>query len=98
MQKYVGKICIIRGDRSGVFFGEVVSVDGHNVILKNARCLYYWAKAATILQLSIEGDKEPENCKFTMPVDEMGILDAIEIIPCAEEAIKNIDSVKVWKK
>ena len=98
MQKYVGKICIIRGDRSGVFFGEVVSVEGQNVILKNARRLWYWAKAATLSQLATEGDKEPQNCKFSMLVSEIGILDAIEITPCTEEAIKNIDSVKVWKK
>ena len=44
-----------------------------------------------------EGTKNPENCKFTVYVDSITILDAVEIIPCTDEAIKSIEEVKVWK-
>ena len=45
----------------------------------------------------MEGVKYPENCKFTVVVNEIIVIDTIEIIPCTEEAIKNLESVKVWK-
>ena len=45
----------------------------------------------------MEGTKNPENCKFTVYVDSITILDAVEIIPCTDEAIKSIEEVKVWK-
>ena len=45
----------------------------------------------------MEGVKYPEDCKFTVAANEIIITDVIEIIPCTEEAIKNLESVKVWK-
>ena len=44
-----------------------------------------------------KGVKYPEDCKFTVAVNEIIITDVIEIIPCTEEAIKNLESVKIWK-
>jgi hypothetical protein len=41
--------------------------------------------------------KKPYECKFTVYVDDIVILDAIEIIPCSNDAIKSIEEVKVWK-
>ena len=91
------KKVIIRGDRSGVFFGELVSRKGREVELKNCRRLWYWDGANSINQLALEGTKEPKNCKFTVSVDSIIILDAIEIIPCTEKAIKSIENVRIWK-
>lgn len=91
------KYCIVRGDRSGVFAGTVVSHNGREVLLKNARRLWYWDGAASISQIAAEGVKRPRNCKFTVSVDELLILDAIEIIPCTSGAEANIKDVSVWK-
>lgn len=91
------KYCIVRGDRSGVFAGTVVSHNGREVLLKNARRLWYWDGAASISQIAAEGVKRPGNCKFTVSVDELLILDAIEIIPCTSGAEANIKDVSVWK-
>ena len=88
---------LVRGDRSGVFFGTLAAKDGNEVTLKNCRRIWYWKGAASLSQLALEGAKEPEECKFTVTVPEMVILDAIEIIPCSPEAILNIEGVKVWK-
>ena len=88
---------IIRGDRSGVFFGTLVKKEGHEVTLENCRRIWYWDGAASISQLAVDGTKKPDNCKFTVPVFSIVILDAIEIIPCTEKAIKSIEGVGEWK-
>lgn len=88
---------IVRGKDSGVFYGSLVAKDGQEVTLCNCRRLWYWDGAASISQIAAEGVKLPHNCKFTMAVEEIQILDAIEIIPCTGIAIKNIESVPVWK-
>lgn len=92
-----GKKVIIRGDRSGVFFGTLKERSGQEVRLTDCRRLWYWEGANSISQLAAEGTKKPEGCKFTVSVEEIIIVDAIEIIPCTAEAIKNIEEVPVWK-
>lgn len=91
------KYCIIRGDRSGVFAGVVKERKGQEVTLTNARRLWYWNGAASISQIALEGVKRPHNCKFTVTVDELMVLDAIEIIPCTAAAEANIKAVGEWK-
>lgn len=64
----------------------------------NCRRLWYWEGAASLSQLALEGVKKPHDCKFTVTLPELTVLDAIELIPCTEAACKNIDGVPVWKK
>lgn len=97
-ENFLNKKVIVRGDRSGVFFGTLVSKDGREVKLKKCRRLWYWDGAASISQIAQEGVKKPNECKFTVIVDEIIIMDAIEIILCTDTAIKNIEDVKVWKR
>ena len=89
---------IVRGDRSGVFFGTLVKREGREVELKDCRRLWYWDGAASISQLAVDGTVRPNNCKFTVPVGQIEILDAIEIIPCTDKAIASIEGVDVWKR
>ena len=96
MNNFIGKKVIVRGDRSGVFFGTLAAKDGQEVKLEKCRRLWYWDGAASISQLSVDGTHKPEECKFTVTVDEIEILDAIEIIPCTDKAIESIESVGVW--
>lgn len=93
----LNKKVIVRGDRSGVFFGTLEKKEGHEVTLTNCRRLWYWDGAASISQLAVDGTTKPNNCKFTVTVPSIEILDAIEIIPCAEKAIKSIEGVKEWR-
>ena len=97
MGNNIGKKVIIRGDRSGVEFGELVEQNGNEVTLKNARRLWHWAGAASLSQLAMDGPKIPEGCKFTVTVSSITILDAVEIIPCTDKAIKYIEEVDEWK-
>lgn len=93
MEKY-----IVRGDRSGVFYGEIKERNGKEVTMTNVRRLWYWDGAASISQLAQEGTVRPNNCKFTVTVDEVLVLDAIEIDKCSDKAIKSIEAVTEWKK
>lgn len=97
MGNNIGKKVIIRGDRSGVEFGELVEQNGNEVTLKNARRLWHWAGAASLSQLAMDGPKIPEGCQFTVTVSSITILDAVEIIPCTDKAIKSIEEVDEWK-
>lgn len=93
----IGKYVIIRGDRSGVFAGTLVSQEGREVILENCRRLWYWNGAASLHQLAADGVKRPRDCKFTITVDSIKILDAIEVIHTTEAAEASIKAVPVWK-
>lgn len=65
--------------------------------MANVRQIWYWDGAAALMQLATEGTKKPRNCKFTVKVDSLLVLGAIEIIPCTEQAIESIESVEAWK-
>ena len=96
MKDLMNKKVIVRGDRSGVFFGTITKKEGREVTLKDCRRLWYWSGAASISQIATDGVAYPEDCKFTVTVESIVILDAIEIIPCTEKAISNIEGVKKW--
>ena len=89
---------IVRCDRSGVFYGEIEERNGREIKMRNVRNLWYWDGAATLLQLAAEGTTRPDNCKFTMTVDSLEVLDAIEVISCTDRAIESIEAVKEWKR
>lgn len=94
------KKVILRAPKAGVFYGEMEKdIDVTCIVnLKNARQLWYWEGAASLLQLAKEGTTKPKECKFTVTVDEITICDVCEIIPCSEEAIKSINSVPEWRE
>jgi hypothetical protein len=92
----VGKKCIFRSYASGVHYGELVEKDGKEVIIKNARRLWYWKtanKGISLSEVAISG--LAKDSKVCAPVDIW--LEAIEIIPCTKEAIKNIEAADEYK-
>lgn len=98
MINLLGKKVIVRGDRSGVFFGTLVAKEGSEVELNDCRRLWYWDGAASISQLAVDGVTRPESCKFTVSVESILIEDVIEIIPCTEKAVSIIEGVEEWKR
>lgn len=88
---------IVRGDRSGVFFGHIARREGSEVEIADARQIWYWSGAANLLQMAAEGVKKPGDCKFTQCVSSLTIIDAIEVLPCTDEAAECIRGVKEWK-
>lgn len=97
MKDIMNKKVIVRGDSSGVFFGTITAKEGQEVRLENCRRLWYWDGAASISQIALEGVKRPNQCKFTVVVSSIIITDVIEIIPCTDKAIQNIEKVRVWE-
>lgn len=87
---------IIRATNAGVFYGEIESRNGNEVNMKNVRRIWYWSGAASVSQLAVDGVSRPSECKFTVYVPSMTILEVIEIIPCTDKAIKSIEAVPVW--
>lgn len=95
-KNYNGEYVIVRGDRSGVFAGNIVERNGREVKLENCRRIWYWDGACSISELAKKGTSKPQNCKFTVTVNEIEILDVIEIILCTLEAEKSIKEVEEW--
>lgn len=94
------KFSIIRTHSAGVWFGNIKKLDGSIAIVTNARRLWYWSGAASLSQLAVEGTKKPSLCKFTMTItDDDGVYlpQVIEVLPCTNEAVENINAVPVWK-
>ena len=98
MEKFINQKCVFRGDRSGIFFGTLLEKDGQEVLIGNCRRIWYWEGACSLTDIANIGTTCPNNCKFTIATESMMITDCIEILPCTEQAIKVIESVKPWTK
>ena len=51
---------IVRTYSAGVFAGEFVSRKGREVVLKNARRLWYWSGAASLSEMAMSGVRHPD--------------------------------------
>ncbi len=91
-QRYV----ICRTYSAGVFAGNLESRNGKEVVLTNARRLWYWDGAASLSQLAMEGTTKPKTCKFPIAVNRVELTEAIEILDVTPEAQKSIEEVPVW--
>lgn len=100
MESYIGSKCIVRCYGAGVFFGEVREVSGDanglNVRLANARKVWYWDGAAAVEQLSQDGCND--RSKLTVAVPELVVANAIQVIPCTEKAIANLEAQREWRR
>ncbi|MBK9216945.1 MAG: hypothetical protein IPM59_15395 [Chloracidobacterium sp.] len=90
------KYVICRTYSAGVFAGFLESRNGKEVVLTNARRLWYWDGAASLSQLAMEGTKQPKTCKFPDRRDRVELTEAIEILDVTPEAQKSIEEVPVW--
>ena len=92
------KFYIVRAREAGVFFGKIRERKGvESATMTEVRKLWYWSGAAAVEQLALEGVYNPDNCKFTVTVEEMEVANLIQIIPCTEKAVKRIAAVREWK-
>lgn len=89
---------IVRTYSAGVFSGYLASRDGKEVVLNNARRLWYWDGACSLSQLAVDGVSSPSTCKFPVEVEEVTLTEAIEVIPATEKSRESISDVPVWKK
>ena len=92
------KYVIVRTYSAGVFAGTLVSRDGKEVQLSDARRLWYWAGAASLSQLAVDGTKKPNQCKFPVAVPSVTLTEAIEILDVTPKAETSIKAVPVWEQ
>ena len=89
--------CIIRTYSAGVHAGYVKSRNGKEVELVNARRIWYWKGAFTLSELATVGTKCPDECKFSCEISHITLTEAIEIIPCTENAKNSLMGVKNYE-
>lgn len=92
----VGSYVVVRTYSAGVFAGYLQSKDGKEVVLTQARRIWYWEGAASLSELAQHGTKRPEKCKFPCPVDEVTLTEVIEILSVSAQAKKSIEGVPIW--
>ena len=88
---------IVRTYSAGVFAGIFDSRAGQEVVLRDARRIWYWAGAASLSQLAVEGTKKPEECKFAVPVPRVELLQAVEILDVTADGRTSIEAVTPWR-
>jgi hypothetical protein len=88
---------IVRTYSAGVFAGYLKSREGKEVVLENARRIWYWKGAASLSQLAREGTKNPSECKFPCAVEEVVLMEAIEVLSCTAMAKESIEGVHIWE-
>lgn len=98
MENKSSKYVIARTYSAGVFAGELRSRKGKEVVLLNARRLWYWDGAASLSQLAVSGTTKPENCKFPVAVPEVTLTEVIEILAVTLVARKSIEGVAEWRR
>ena len=92
------KYVIVRTYSAGVFAGILESRTGQEVVLTDARRLWYWSGANSLSQLAVDGTVDPSNCKFPVAVPRVELLQAIEILDVTKSAENSIRGVPVWKQ
>ena len=87
----VGKYCIARCYSAGVHAGEVVSVDGENVVLKDSRRLWSWkAKDGVALSGVAQHGLKEDGGKVDSINPEIYLTGVCELIPTSEAAKDSI--------
>ena len=92
-QKYV----IVRCRDAGVHAGEYISHAGREVVLTNARRIWYWKGAASLSEIAVQGCKCPNECKIAVPVPRIVLTEACEIIECEIAGEAFLREVIAWK-
>ena len=89
--------CIVRTYNAGVFAGYYDrKIKGQEGTIFSARRIWYWDGANSLSELAMKGVTKPKNCKFALSVPEIDLKNIIEILPCTDNAQKNIALVEEW--
>jgi hypothetical protein len=88
---------IVRCKDAGVHAGEYVRHTGREVVLTNARRIWYWQGAASLSEIAVHGCKYPGECKITLAVSRLTLTEACEIIECLPEGEQFLRKVTAWK-
>lgn len=89
---FFGLYVIARCYSAGVHAGEVVSVDGENVVLKNSRRLWSWkAEDGVALSGVAQAGLTSDKSKVDMMNPMIYLTGVCELIPCSDKAKESIN-------
>jgi len=92
---FVGKYVIARCYSAGVHAGEVVSVDGENVVLKDSRRLWKWqAQNGIALSGVAQHGLKAADSKIDVVNPVIYLTGVCELIPATEAARESINGKK----
>jgi len=91
---FIGKYVIARCYAAGVHAGEVVSVDGENVILKDSRRLWSWKAKDGVALSGVSQCGVQSGSKIDVVNPEIALTGVCELIPCSAAAKESIDGFK----
>lgn len=91
----MSKYCVVRTYSAGVHVGTLESQNGKEVQLSNARRIWYWKGANTLHEVALHGVAAGSKVSETVPM--ITLTEAIEIIPCSDEATESLKAAK-WTK
>lgn len=83
-----GTRVLIRTYSAGVHFGTLISREGQEVHLEHARRLWSWQGALSLSEIAAKG-VDIKNSKISVPVEEILLTQAIEIIPIHKDSNMN---------
>jgi len=89
---------MVRTYSAGVFAGILASRKRKEVVLLNARRIWYWAGAASLSELATRGTSKPNECKFPVEMPRVTLTEAIEIIDVTPVAQASIAAVPTWTR
>lgn len=90
---FVGEYVIARCYSAGVHAGEVVSVDGENVVLKDSRRLWSWkANDGVALSGVAQHGIQKQSCKIDTQNPMIYLTGVCELIPCTRAAKESINA------
>lgn len=89
--QFVGKRVLVRTHSAGVHFGTLVSQEGKQVVLKDARRIWRWRGANTLSEIALFGLNMQEYSRVSESVENIVLTEAIEIIPMSSEAYNKIN-------
>lgn len=91
---FIGKYCIVRAYSAGVHAGEVVSVDGESVLLKDSRRLWSWKAIDGVALSGVAQNGIKSDSKVDVINPTHYITGVCELIPTTEKARESIHGKK----
>lgn len=92
---------IVRSRDAGVHFGLLKSrketIAGTVIVLEKTQRVWFWKGAASLSQMAVSGVTCPNECKFSVVVDENTITNCVEVLKTTKESEKNLRGVPIWK-
>lgn len=87
---------IVRGVKSGVYFGEITKRNGQEVIMYNVRNIWRWQGANSLIDIANGADIDNNYTRITPVCKEIILTDVCEIIPISKEVFNKLNSIASW--